>query len=82
MSPGVGYEWDAQIIVKGKASIEVPKKIKRIIEQVWICKEQSPFDPDGELDPADVPPKSWKTILKKFSVACLTTPPASQKSAG
>lgn len=36
MAIGVGYEWDADVIVSGKNQSEtVPKEIKDIIERVW-----------------------------------------------
>jgi hypothetical protein len=65
---GVGYEWDAEILVAGRGTL-VPKKVKQIIEQVWTCKSTSPFDDD--VDDEDVPPKRWRHILKVFGETCL-----------
>lgn len=77
---GVGYEWDGQIMVHGKDPMDVPDRIKKIIDQVWVCKSQSPFERDVDED--DVPPRTWKRILKTYAEECLTTRAESKAAAG
>lgn len=67
MSVGVGYEWDASIVVCGRMCAEtVPKKIKQLIERAWAHSTRSPFekyDPKEDIEP---PPQDWKKQLKKY----------------
>jgi 20S proteasome alpha/beta subunit len=62
---GVGYEWDAEVMVARKKAKRVPSDIKRLIENVFEENTASPFKkkrfPDG-----------WKTKLKEFSQSVLT----------
>ncbi len=68
---GVGYEWDAEILVRGNKAVEVPKKIQKIIEQIFYVAVHSPFakpgDEDDKLDDDDIPPRDWKARLNKFA---------------
>ena len=43
MAVGVGYEWDAAVIVPGKV-VRVPKRIKDLIEKAWSQHDRSPFE--------------------------------------
>jgi hypothetical protein len=65
---GVGYEWDAEILISGNRVHTVPDKIKRIMDQLFATHTAGPF---GVLDDDDIAPKTWKSILKKYSVAVL-----------
>lgn len=68
---GVGYEWDA-VILTATTATEVPKKIKDVIEKVYIRTTLDPFD--MKMDAEDVPPQNWKSQLRKFCEG--TLPPA------
>lgn len=71
---GVGYEWDGRVLVTGKAPIEIPKKIKRLVDQMWMCNNRSPYaDP---LDDDDIAPRTWKSQMQNFCDECLTPTPA------
>jgi hypothetical protein len=70
---GVGYEWDAEVMVAGKKAKRVPRDIKRLIEKVFEENTQSPFKKKHF-------PDNWKRKLKEFSQDVLATPSASQKS--
>jgi len=70
---GVGYEWDGRVLIAGKAPIEVPKKIKRLIDQIWMCNNRSPYaDP---LDDEDIAPRTWRSQMQKFRDDCFAMPP-------
>ncbi len=68
---GVGYEWDGKIITREKAT-DIPKKIKKVIDQVWIVNNRTPYATEP-VDKDDIPPKSWRSILRRFCDDCLTT---------
>ena len=72
---GVGYEWDGKIIVGGKKPIEIPKPIKKLIDQGWIVTNVIPFATKSIPDD-DVPPKNWKSKLTKFCSECLLPEPS------
>ncbi len=65
MTSTVGYEWDAVVIVGGKAH-EVPKDTKELIEAVWGKANRSPFD---RFDPKEhrTVPQDWRERLAKYS---------------
>jgi len=65
---GVGYEWDAEILISGNRVHTVPDKIKKIMDQLFATNTAGPF---GSVDDEDVAPATWKSILKKYSVAVL-----------
>lgn len=71
---GVGYEWDGRVLVAGKPPIEIPKNIKKLIDQMWMCNNRSPYA--EALDDDDIAPQNWKSKMKKFRDDCFATPPA------
>jgi 20S proteasome alpha/beta subunit len=83
MNSSVGYEWDAVIIVGGKAH-DVPKKIKELIEARWGKANRSPFDKFNRKEHLPVP-SDWKEQLEEFShlliTASLNNPEAKEKLA-
>lgn len=65
---GVGYEWDAEIILGGKlGSHIVPKEIKELIEKVWGRYQRSPFEKYDPKEYEKGPPKDWREKLEMFS---------------
>jgi hypothetical protein len=64
MASSVGYEWDAVVIVGGKAH-DVPKDIKELLEAVWGKANRSPFDKFDRKEDQTVP-KKWKETLGKY----------------
>jgi hypothetical protein len=75
MTPGVGYEWDAVVIMAGKKH-EVPKEIKELIELAWGRFNRSPFEKfDSKIH--NKVPKEWQEKLEQFSRS-LVTPSGSQ----
>jgi len=81
MDPGVGFEWDAQVIIKGKSGpIIVSNEIKELIEQVWDKANRSPFEKRDPLWDLPNPPRDWKEQLEKYSKSLLSRRSISQKS--
>lgn len=72
---GVGYEWDGKIIVRGKRPLDIPKPIKKLIDQGWIDSNAMPFAA-RKIAKEDVPPRTWKSKLKKFCSDCLLPEPS------
>jgi hypothetical protein len=70
MSIGVGYEWDATILLPQmpKDIPFVPKNIKDIIERAWAEFNRSPYE-TREPDDLDPPPKNWKNVVRKYTTA-------------
>jgi len=71
---GVGYEWDGKILVSAKSPIDIPKEYKRLIDQMWITNNRSPYSDPPDDD--EIPPKNWKSKLKKFCDKCLSPEPS------
>jgi hypothetical protein len=66
MAVGVGYEWDATVVLGGVlGSQEVSKEIKELIEKVWGKVNRSPFD---KFDPKEhlSAPRDWKKQLTEY----------------
>jgi hypothetical protein len=65
MSQGVGYEWDAVVILPNNGFHDVPEHIKKLIEKVWGKATRSPFD---RFDPKEhySLPRNWKAQLSDF----------------
>jgi len=67
---GVGYEWDASVLVfeDGKTKvISVPKDIRSLIDTAWTKFTWSPFDektPENRPDPLS---KDWKRKLREYA---------------
>lgn len=60
---GVGYAWDAEVMVAGKKAKSVPKRITKLIEEIWEEAVRWPFSKQAKkLDP-----EKWKKELKDFS---------------
>ena len=72
---GVGYEWDGKIIVRGKKPIDIPKPFKKLIDQGWIETNAMPFAAK-KISKEDIPPRNWKSQLKKFCSDCLLQEPS------
>ena len=58
---GVGYQWDAQIIIGAKI-FKVPPGIKSLVEGVFEASEQSPFKNRQRAFP-----KNWRARLKAYA---------------
>ncbi len=69
MNVGVGYEWDATIVVAGRI-VRVPTEIKQLVERAWIQYSYSPFE-QREPDDLPKPPRNWKEQLKKYITSVL-----------
>src|ERR1700685_918796 len=84
MAVGVGFEWDAEILLGGTlGSYQVPREIKEIIESAWSKYQRSPFEKFDRKEHGEGPPRDWKEILQEFSdlivKASLNNPDALQK---
>ena len=66
LAVGVGYEWDAAILVPGKV-IRVEKRIKNVIERAWSDHNRSPFEKHNSKEDLDLPPRTWPTMLRKWA---------------
>jgi hypothetical protein len=90
MAPGVGYEWDAAIIIpeNGNSVVRpVEKKIKNLVERAWFDKSLSPYE-KRDKDDLKAPPANWKSQAKDYmknsilpkpsSTPILPSPPSSQ----
>ncbi len=66
MSIGVGFEWDASIVVEKHGPREVPKDIKELIERAWAQENRSPFEEYNKDEDIPPPPKKWKEQLKEY----------------
>jgi len=73
MSQGVGYEWDAMVILENGFH-EVPEGIKKLIEKVWARGNRSPFEKYNPKEDLKGPPKDWKKRLSDFSVSLFKKP--------
>jgi 20S proteasome alpha/beta subunit len=69
---GVGYEWDAEVMVAGKKAKRLPTNMKRLIEKVFQETTASPFGKKRL-------PDNWKEKLKQFSRDVLATSSTSEK---
>ncbi len=76
ISVGVGYEWDANILVpeRGKTGVkEVPKEIKELIDTAWTKFTWSPFDEKSPQNRPDSLAKDWKSRLKDYADGLLAS---------
>lgn len=73
MSQGVGYAWDAMVILENGFH-EVPEDIKKLIEKVWAKENRSPFDNYNPKEDEKGPPKDWKKRLSDFSLSLFKKP--------
>jgi hypothetical protein len=64
MNVGVGYEWDATIAFPSK-TVELPQKIKTLLERAWNDRAYSPYE-KREKDDFPAAPKNWKSQLRKY----------------
>ncbi len=65
---GVGYSWDAHIILKSKPSeaIRVPEEIQKLMDKAMNHINCSPFDREPS-PPEDIPPDNWKEQITRFT---------------
>jgi hypothetical protein len=68
MAVGVGYEWDA-VIVMENGFHDVPENIKELIESVWAKYNRSPFETYNPKEDKKGPPKNWQSVLNDFSMS-------------
>jgi hypothetical protein len=69
---GVGYDWDAKVLVADKPIVSVPDRIKDLIDKLFSVRSKNPFQTfDDDEVPPKVPPKTWRGILRKFSKGIL-----------
>ena len=63
INQGVGYDWDAEILVAGKTkSVRVPKTIMDLIDGLFGSFPNTPFDPFCRAEP-----KNWNDRLVDYS---------------
>lgn len=74
---GVGYSWDWRVLVSGKEPQPLPKNIDKLIDQLWVAHNRSPFG--GKATKAETPPGDWKKTLSAFSAQVLTAKPSKPK---
>ena len=68
MSQGVGYEWDATVILPHNGFHQVPEDIKKLIERVWAKANRSPFEKYDPKEDKKAPPPNWRKMLSDFSL--------------
>jgi hypothetical protein len=74
LTPYVGYEWDAWVVLPGKLGVhEVPKSIKEILERAWGRNSRSPFEKFDPKVHQKGPPRKWKKQLEKYSDSIITS---------
>jgi 20S proteasome alpha/beta subunit len=66
MASGVGYEWDAQILVSGRFVFDLSEDPKKLVERVWAKFNRSPFDKRTKED-LPSPHSGWKHTLAAIS---------------
>lgn len=62
---GVGYNWDAEILVSGKKAEEVPRKIKTLVEEIYESLPLTPL-PLRKIKKERSYPKDWQIKLESF----------------
>jgi len=73
MAVGVGYEWDAVVILKNGYH-DVTEEIKNLIERVWVKFTRSPFERYDSKKDMEPPPKNWEEKLDSL-IALLVAKP-------
>jgi hypothetical protein len=71
---GVGYGWDAHVLLMSNPSeaIRVPEKpVQEIMDKAITYLNREPFDPDP-FEPEEIPPDDWKEQIKQFAENILT----------
>jgi len=65
---GVGYKWDAHIIVKAKPNeaIRVPDSLQKLMDKAMNHINCSPFDREPE-PPEEIPDADWKEQITRFT---------------
>lgn len=66
MAVGVGYEWDAVILLNGVGYCPASKEIKDLVERAWAKFNRSPFDKYNPKEDVKPPPKGWKNKLQEL----------------
>jgi hypothetical protein len=68
LAVGVGYEWDAWIMLPGKMGVHpVPKDVKDLVQSAWSKFNRSPFEKYNPKEDRKGPPQNWKEKLREFS---------------
>ncbi|SRR6266581_6091585 len=83
MASGVGYEWDAKILVKGRCIFELTEEPKKLVEKVWAKFNRSPFEKRTKED-LPSPPANWKKAFEELSISTIaiaSKPPTDKKEA-
>jgi 20S proteasome alpha/beta subunit len=62
---GVGYNWDAEILVSGKKAVEVPGSVRNLVESVYECLPLTPLLLRKRQKERKYP-KEWKSRLDTF----------------
>jgi 20S proteasome alpha/beta subunit len=73
MAVGVGYEWDAVVILKNGYH-DVTQEIKELIEQVWGRFNRSPFERYDRKEHPLPPPRDWQGKLDSLIAALVEKP--------
>jgi len=73
MAVGVGYEWDAVVILKNGYH-DVTQEIKDLIEQVWGKFNRSPFEPYNRKEHMKPPPRDWPEKLDSLIASLIEKP--------
>ena len=61
MAAGVGYEWDAYVVVPARA-VSIDEKIKPLLDKIWAKGNRTPFYKKKDGDLAG-PPRNWRQQL-------------------
>lgn len=73
MAVGVGYEWDAVVILRNGYH-DVTEEIKNLIEQAWAKFNRSPFESYDRNKHMELPPKDWKEKLDSLITSLVEKP--------
>ena len=67
MAAGVGYEWDAVVLIgRPIGYCDVSKEIKELTERAWAKFNRSPFEKYNKKEDLPLPPKDWRKKLENF----------------
>jgi len=78
---GVGYKWDAHIVLKSKPhqAIRVPDNIQELMDKAMNHTNCSPFDSEPD-PPEDIPPDDWKAQITEFTRSLIPAATDGQRS--
>lgn len=66
---GVGYDWDAHVLLKSKPNeiVPVPREMRKLMDGAWKhFSGPSLFDTEPP-EPHDIPPSDWKEQIRSFT---------------